>query len=84
MTICTQHSALSNLCHDGSERVASTLDHVRGMHDLASLGAVLGSRVDMIELQRGGMRIESADLASTRNLDTVGDRSGRALICSHR
>lgn len=84
VTICTQHSAFGNFRHDRGECVAPTLDHIGGMDDLACARPVFGRRVNVVKLEGGRMRIESADLASTLNLDTVGDRSGRALICSHR
>jgi hypothetical protein len=83
VTICTQDPALGNFRHDRGKRIASALDHVRRVDDLARARPVFGGRVDVIKLEGSGMGIESAHLATALNLDTVGDRSGCALICSH-
>jgi hypothetical protein len=53
------------------------------MHNLSRLGAVLGSRVNVIELEGRRMSVKSALLASTLYLDAVGDPTGCLCICSH-
>jgi len=76
MAVSAQDTALGDLCKDSLKGVASTLDHVGEVNQLARLGTVLGSGVDMIELQRRRVGIVSADLATTVGLDAISDRTG--------
>lgn len=76
VAIGAHYAALGNLGQDGLQGVAATLDHIARVDHLASLGAVLGGRVNVIKLQGGRVSIEPTHLTPTLRLDAVGDGAG--------
>lgn len=73
VTVSAEDAALMNLCEDGLQRVAATLDHVARVNHLATLSTVLSGRVKVVELEGGRMSIVAALLATTGDLDPISD-----------
>ena len=74
VAVGAQYAALVNLRQDSLKRVPSALDHVGRVDNFPRLGAVLGGRVNVIELESGRVSIETAHLTPPLYLDAVSDR----------